>query len=155
MTTDFQRDRATAPASSARSLPPRPGPPVGRVYDLVQQVAAAKGWPAGIRLAYLATLSPLEDDDLPAALRAAETWEKPVGDIPAPAGAEKITATVRSMLANEAAAESGAYKGPTQFLLPGAGDVATPGGKARAYGILAGLGLAAAGVGYVYVRWLK
>jgi hypothetical protein len=125
------------------------------VYDLVQEVAASRGWPAGIRLAYLATLSPLDEDDLPGALRAAETWEKPVGDIPAPPGAEKITEFVRSKLAKEAAKESGAYYGPAQFILPGAGDVATPGGKARAYGILAGLGLAAAGLGYVYVRWLK
>lgn len=144
-----------APQPTVRTLPPRPKGEVGKVYDLVNQVSASKGWPAGIRLAYLASLSTLDGDDLPGALRVAETWNKPVDGIPAPAGADKIEATVVSMLQREAASESGAYKGPAQLILPGAGDVNTPAGRYRAWGILAGVLAATGAAGYVYVRWLK
>lgn len=155
MASDSAWDRVGALPSTPRGLPPRPRNQVGKVYDIVNQVSTSKGWPAGIRLAYLATLSSLDGDDLPGALRVAETWERPVGDIPPPAGADKITAAVRSMLQNEAAAASGQYKGPAQLILPGAGDVYTPQGKAKGYAILVGIGAAAAAAGYVYVRWLR
>lgn len=155
MASDTAWDRVGAVPSTPRGLPPRPRGQVGKVYDTVNTVSTSKGWPVGIRLAYLATLSHLEGDDLPGALRAAETWERPVGDIPPPAGAEKITATVRAMLYEETAAASGSYKGPAQFILPGAGDIKTPAGKARGYAILAGLAASAGAAAYVYVRWIR
>lgn len=68
-----------------------------------------------------------------------------------PAG-EELLATAQTIAQRERDLKSGAYRGPAQVLVPGAGDVATPEGKSRLAAIVVG-GIVLVGAGaYLYQR---
>ncbi len=82
------------------------------------------------------------------ALTAARSTEQVVGAATAyesvtPSG-DKLRAVAESILTREQNQASGAYKGPTQIIIPGAGDVTTDAGQSR---LLVGIAGAVAVVG--------
>ena len=112
----------------------------------VKRTAEARGWPPAIRDTYLAGL--YTADDWPEIQAVADKWANPpVGD-PLP-GASELAAMVRTRWHQEKAQDSGAYKGPSQLVLPGLGDIKTDAGARRgkiALGVAGAVALVGLGI---------